>query len=59
MVLKMEMSLVGRAQDVPDVHRDEPGKWRATLRFCPTYEATSSVVAEATTRTARAFFGLA
>ena len=28
-------SQVGRAQDVPDVHRDEPVKCRATLTLLP------------------------
>jgi len=33
-------SQVGRTQDVPDMRRHEPGKHRATLRFCPTYQTT-------------------
>ena len=31
-------SRVGRAQDVPDMHRRKLGNRRATLRFCPTYD---------------------
>jgi hypothetical protein len=35
-------SPAGRAPAVTDVRRDEPGKYRAKRRFCPTYGATAS-----------------